>query len=103
MPVTCYLIAYTFSLILATLQESDPVQMLQQAAREHIPVEPYLLGAPTDQNSAVNTGVRPSMDELVQKVTDQDWYREQIVFRKTVDAKQPQFGRLCHQPIVLTH
>jgi DEAD/DEAH box helicase domain-containing protein len=94
--MTCYLIDYTFSLILATIQESDPVQMLQQAAREHIPVEPYLLGAPIDQNGAIDTGERPSMDELVQKVIDQDWYREQIVFRKMVDTKQPQFGELCH-------
>ncbi|EKM82852.1 hypothetical protein AGABI1DRAFT_125317 [Agaricus bisporus var. burnettii JB137-S8] len=81
-------------LILATMHQSDPVQMLQQAAREHVPVVPYALITPSDQECATNTNARPSVNDLVQKIMDQDWYREQIIFRKTVDAREPLHGEL---------
>lgn len=78
------------------MHQSDPVQMLQQAAREHVPVVPYALITPSDQECATNTNARPSVNDLVQKMMDQDWYREQITFRKTVDAREPLHGELFH-------
>lgn len=71
------------------------MQMLQQAAQEHIPVQPSVLASRKDDtNTAIGeTSSRPSVDELIQDVMEQDWYREQIVFRKTIDIREPQIGR----------
>ncbi|KAF5358075.1 hypothetical protein D9756_001743 [Leucocoprinus leucothites] len=73
----------------------DPVEMLQEAARAHIPIDPSAPISTTPRNDDLITVVpdpssRPSVDELVQDLMEQEWYREQIVFRKTIDARVPQ-------------
>jgi DEAD/DEAH box helicase domain-containing protein len=74
----------------------DPVQMLQEAARDHIPIDPSAAMFTTPKNELVipDATSRPSVDELVQDLTEQEWYREQIVFRKTIDAHVPETGEI---------
>lgn len=85
------------SLILATEESEDPVKILREAAREHIPINPSTPTSTTPKNEKLtddipDTSSRPSVDDLIQVLVDQEWYREQIVFRKTVDAREPQTG-----------
>ncbi len=72
--------------------------MLQEAAREHIPVNFTTSLGISPQNEGSTTTIpdansRVPMDEIIRDLASQDWYREQIVFRKTVDAKEPLSGR----------
>ncbi|KXN90485.1 Putative ATP-dependent helicase HRQ1 [Leucoagaricus sp. SymC.cos] len=69
--------------------------MLQEAAQEHIPVNPSAGISTTPKNGDVSPAIpdtisRPSVEELIHDLTEQDWYKEQIVFRNTLDARVPQ-------------
>lgn len=68
--------------------------MLQGAAQEHIPVGFALPSANEGLNVAIpDANSRLSMDEVIQHLIGQEWYREQIVFRKTMEARDPLSGR----------
>ncbi|KAJ6606558.1 P-loop containing nucleoside triphosphate hydrolase protein [Mycena vulgaris] len=78
-------------LILATGPADDPVAVLKSAARDHIPINPSKPASwptftiPEPMN-------RPSMDTVVAEIMEQSWYSDQIVERRTVDAKVGQIG-----------
>ncbi|KAF9452846.1 DEAD/H helicase [Macrolepiota fuliginosa MF-IS2] len=78
--------------------EGDPVQTLREAAQEHIPVDPCAMSTTPKVGKPISVildaNSRPSMDDLIQDLMNQDWYREQIVFRKTVDPRDPQTGEI---------
>ncbi|KAF7322689.1 hypothetical protein HMN09_00047700 [Mycena chlorophos] len=79
-------------LLAATGDEEDPVALLQAAARDHIPVKPGgsfppFVGIPTAEN-------RPSVQAVLDEIAEQDWYMDQLVERKTVEAKAVQTGSL---------
>ncbi|KAF7311613.1 DEAD H helicase [Mycena kentingensis (nom. inval.)] len=80
-------------LLLATDAEEDPVELLKAAARDHIPVQPgsqsaFAAGPIPDAES------RPSVEEVLEDIKQQDWYLEQITERRTVEPKQVQTGTL---------
>ncbi|KAJ3572806.1 hypothetical protein NP233_g2842 [Leucocoprinus birnbaumii] len=73
----------------------DPIKVVQESAREHIPVNPSMPISTTPKNGNLATIIpdpnsRPSVDELIQDLMEQEWYREQVVFRKTIEARVPQ-------------
>lgn len=71
--------------------------MLQAAARDHIPVDPSssLPGTKGKGKAAVpEPNERPTIDTILQEIQGQDWYRDQIAHRRTVEAKEGQLGTL---------
>ncbi|KAG9046660.1 hypothetical protein FS837_003907 [Tulasnella sp. UAMH 9824] len=76
----------------------DPVVMVQKAARDHIPLDPTL---PIDQPSTlthhfISTDSRPSIEEVIAEIEGAEEYRDQIVFRKIFDTKEPQYVELAN-------
>lgn len=72
----------------------DPVVMVQKAARDHIPLDPTL---PIDQPNTlthhfISTESRLSIEEVIAEIEGAEEYRDQIVFRKIFDTKEPQYG-----------
>ncbi|KAJ7702373.1 hypothetical protein B0H17DRAFT_923441 [Mycena rosella] len=80
-------------LILATEAPEDPVLLLKAAAREHIPINP---SDPTSWPAfAIPEPInRPSIDDVLTEIMQQSWYSDQIVERRTVDAKVGAIGSL---------
>ncbi|KAJ7090229.1 P-loop containing nucleoside triphosphate hydrolase protein [Mycena belliarum] len=80
-------------LILATDASEDAVALLKAAARDHIPINPLepsswpalTIPEPVD---------RSSISEIVTEIMRQSWYSDQIVARRTFDAKIGQIGTL---------
>ncbi|KAJ7771770.1 hypothetical protein B0H16DRAFT_1660723 [Mycena metata] len=80
-------------LILATGADDDPVALLKAAARDHVPIDPskpatwpkFTIPEPKD---------RASIDTVLADIAQQEWYSEQIVERRTIDAKAGQIGTL---------
>ncbi|KAF8184950.1 P-loop containing nucleoside triphosphate hydrolase protein [Mycena galopus ATCC 62051] len=80
-------------LILATGEEDDPVALLKAAARDHIPIDP------SNPESWPNSTVpepknRPSIDAVLEEIMQKDWYSDQIVERRTIEARIGQIGAL---------
>ncbi|KIO18195.1 hypothetical protein M407DRAFT_32132 [Tulasnella calospora MUT 4182] len=76
----------------------DPVALVQKAARDHIPLDPTL---PTDQPSTsshnfITTDLRPSIEEVIAEIEGAEEYRDQVVFRKIFDTKEPQYVDLAN-------
>lgn len=91
-------------LLKATPEGDDPVVLLQSAARDHIPAHPGLKnpsdGASQAHEKGTNREVpeperRPSIEEVVNDIQQQGWYREQIAFRRIFEPRQGQFGVCC--------
>ncbi|KAG9318135.1 DEAD H helicase [Chiua virens] len=86
-------------LLSATPEGEDSVALLQAAARDHIPVNPQAKGfnraAQCDDKLTVpGPEDRPSIDQVIQEIQDQEWYKGQIVDRRTFDAREARPGCL---------
>ena len=90
-------------LLRATPEGEDPVALLQSAARGHIPVHPKLRdSAPTSSQVDVKgkcrevpePDQRPSIEEVITDIEQQDWYQEQIQYRRVFEARCGQLGAL---------
>ncbi|EIW85377.1 DEAD H helicase [Coniophora puteana RWD-64-598 SS2] len=88
-------------LLEATPHEEDPVLLLQAAAEEHLPVNPSV-GVPSqvgDLKGGNKRGIpepqdRPTIDEIIDNIQEQEWYQNQIVHRRIVEARQATIGDL---------
>lgn len=84
-------------LLLATPTDEDPVLLLQSAGRAHIPINPSAKGSSSAFADPIMAIVpepqnRPTIDAVIGEIMDQSWYKQQIVDRRTVDAKPGQIG-----------
>ncbi|KAJ6618312.1 DEAD/H helicase [Mycena sp. CBHHK59/15] len=79
-------------LILATEAPDDPVALLQAAARDHIPINPSDPSWPSF--TIPGSGDRPSIDTVLEEIMQHEWYSDQIVERRTIDARVGQIGAL---------
>lgn len=88
-------------LLKATPEGDDPAVLLQSAARDHIPVHPGLKNPSDGASQADGKGKsrevpepeqRPSIEEVINDIQQQGWYREQIVFQRIFAPRQGQFG-----------
>ncbi|KAG8912308.1 hypothetical protein FRC01_005168 [Tulasnella sp. 417] len=71
----------------------DPVALVQKAARDHIPLDPTLpTEQPTPSHNFISTDSRPSIEDVIAEIEGGEEYRDQIVFRKIFDTKEPQYG-----------
>ncbi|KAI0273825.1 DEAD/H helicase [Gloeopeniophorella convolvens] len=86
-------IAAVDDLLEAFSDAEDPAALLKVAARDHIP-----LNASTnregDPSQIPNPEKRPSIDHIVNEIYDQQWYTEQIMHRRTFEAKEGTLGTL---------
>ncbi|KII88939.1 hypothetical protein PLICRDRAFT_175191 [Plicaturopsis crispa FD-325 SS-3] len=83
-------------LLLATPPDEDPVLLLQSAGRAHIPINPSSSSAFADPIMAIvpEPQNRPTIDAVIGEIMEQSWYKQQIVDRRTVDAKPGQIAEL---------
>ncbi|CDO70744.1 hypothetical protein BN946_scf184798.g59 [Trametes cinnabarina] len=88
-------------LLRATPVDDDPVALLQAAAREHIPVHPGLNRPLTALSQSDAKGkyrvvpepdCRPAIEEVIEEIEGQEWYAEQIAYRRVFDARDGQQG-----------
>ncbi|KAI0831138.1 DEAD/H helicase [Trametes gibbosa] len=84
-------------LLSATPVDEDPVVLLQAAAREHIPVHPELSRPRASQEHVKamyrvvpESDSRPSIEEVIEEIEQQEWYMDQIACKRIFDAKDGQ-------------
>ncbi|KAG7092162.1 hypothetical protein E1B28_008531 [Marasmius oreades] len=82
-------------LISAASPSEDPVSLLKTAAREHIPVQPGALAQSSSSmlEDSIHIAIpepehRPSVDEIVEEIKNQVWFKNQIIEQRTVEPKQ---------------
>ncbi|KAL4065341.1 P-loop containing nucleoside triphosphate hydrolase protein [Scleroderma citrinum] len=81
-------------LISATPAGEDPVELLQAAARDHIPANPKAVrySSPHKRKEVPSPEDRPSMDQVIAEMQEQEWYNKQIVDRRTFTAREAREG-----------
>lgn len=81
------------SLISATPTEEDPVQLIITAGRAYVPIDQSAFLPPGQSSEQISsmTG-QPSVDEAIKDITTSDWYKDQVVHRRRIDAKEAQIG-----------
>ncbi|KAF9070382.1 P-loop containing nucleoside triphosphate hydrolase protein [Rhodocollybia butyracea] len=85
-------------LLSATPPTDDPVSLLQAAARDHIPVDPkHKHKLPIDESahmSIPNPQDRASVADILAEIKVQEWYKDQIMDQRTVEAREGQTGEI---------
>ncbi|KAH9930993.1 P-loop containing nucleoside triphosphate hydrolase protein [Fomitopsis serialis] len=91
-------------LLEATSKHDDPVVLLQAAARDHIPIDPSSRsfnqlsqsGSTGDQRIVPDPADRPTINAVIEEIQEQEWYQDQVVDRRIVDAKDGDIDELDH-------
>ena len=85
-----------YSLLEATQPPEDPVQLLQEAGRDHIPVHPGVSSeqAPVRDLHIPDAASRPSIDELLTEIEKEEWCKSQMVANKVFEPRKSRTGRL---------
>ncbi|CAK5264861.1 unnamed protein product [Mycena citricolor] len=81
-------------LSVAAATDSDAVEMLKSAAREHIPVDPKQAKTSLEPVEIPEPSQRASIDSILSRIVEEEWYRAQISHRRTVDARSSVTGTL---------
>lgn len=81
------------------ISNEDPATMLQKAGSEHIPVNPSAkisssIAVSSTQAPIPTPITRPTIPELLSELETADAYRDQIIYRRSLPAREPQFGIL---------
>jgi hypothetical protein len=90
----------TRRLLLATPSSENPVDLLQAASRDHIPVNPSQKSSLTffDQGKGKGRMIvpasmdRPTIDSVIEEIMQQEWYKDQIIDRRVFDEKEGTIG-----------
>lgn len=78
-------------LLQACPSDEDPAALLKNAAREHLPADPFL--QPESKDGIVPGALaRPSIPEVIEEIKKQDWYRGQIAAEQSIEKKDPEYG-----------
>ncbi|KAF8644124.1 hypothetical protein AX16_008653 [Volvariella volvacea WC 439] len=76
--------------LIAAAQDLDPVALLVEAAREHVPIDPT--ARPTEIVTASanipTPAERPSIEDILTEIRHQDWFQDQICERRTFEARE---------------
>ncbi|KAI9064267.1 P-loop containing nucleoside triphosphate hydrolase protein [Trametes sanguinea] len=90
-------------LLRATPPDDDPTALLKAAARDHIPVHPAVIRPLTTLSQSPDKGKykavpepdnRPAIEEVIEEIEGQDWYAEQIAYRRIFDARDGHIATL---------
>ncbi|KDQ19633.1 hypothetical protein BOTBODRAFT_28200 [Botryobasidium botryosum FD-172 SS1] len=72
--------------------DTDPVLLVQSAAKEHIPLDPK---APRPTESAIpSPHQRPAIVDVIEEIKEQNWYHDQIADSRVFDEKTARWGEL---------
>lgn len=86
--------AWTLSrLIVASSTEDDPANLLIAAGRNYVPID-HSVALDTKALEELPT-TRPTIDQIVSDIMNSVWYKDQIIYRRLIDAKEAQTGRGC--------
>lgn len=82
----------------ATSNTEDPIQLLQTAAHDHIPLNPNAAkqenwSLPSPVVEIPSSAERDSIDKIIEEIKLADWYRDQIVDRRIFAAKESRTGK----------
>ncbi|CAL1704265.1 unnamed protein product [Somion occarium] len=81
-------------LLQATPAGENPVDLLQAAARDHIPISPNKSKTIEAPRVVPDPQHRPAIDDVIVEIQEQEWYEDQIVHRRVLEAKQGQLAEL---------
>lgn len=81
-------------LLSATPVGEDPVELLQAAARDHVPVNPKANSSSHERMDVPSPENRPSVDDVITEIQKQEGYGNQIVDRRTFTAREAREGFL---------
>jgi DEAD/DEAH box helicase domain-containing protein len=89
---------YFYRLILATPSSDNPVTLVQAAGRDHVPVNPTSTPGSSAKAKSEDMTIpgpqdRLTIDSVISEIKEQEWYKEQIVERRTTAPKDAQIGR----------
>ena len=95
--------AICLRLILAIPPTEDPIELLQGAGRDHIPVNPsQKMSESTLSEQDKGRGNRytvpasedrPAIHDVIREIMEESWYKEQIVERRIFVSKDGVIGR----------
>ena len=81
------------SLLQACTNGEDPVGLVQQAARDHIPVHPKdRRKEDSPLKNVPDVSARPSILEVVEEIKKEEWYHDQIVEQRSFEAHEAEYG-----------
>lgn len=81
------------SLLQACTNGEDPIGLVQQAARDHIPVNPKdRKKEDSPVKNIPDASVRPSILEVIEEIKKEEWYHDQIVEQRSFEAHEAEFG-----------
>ena len=81
------------SLLQACTNDEDPVGLVQQAARDHIPVHPKdRRKEDSPIKNVPDVSARPSILEVVEEIKREEWYHDQIVEQRSFEAHEAEYG-----------
>lgn len=75
-------------LLSASSEGEDPAQLLIEAAHSYVPVNLTILNE--DLSPILKSDQRSPMSDVISDLTSSLWYVDQIVHRRTIDAKEAQ-------------
>uniref|UniRef100_A0A8H7Y073 P-loop containing nucleoside triphosphate hydrolase protein n=2 Tax=Psilocybe cubensis TaxID=181762 RepID=A0A8H7Y073_PSICU len=78
-------------LIIASSRHDDPVNLLIAAGRSFVPVN-HSVG--DDKDLKEMPTLRPSINQVISDIMASPWYKDQIIYRRLVEAKAAQTGYL---------
>ncbi|KAF8810709.1 DEAD/H helicase [Phlegmacium glaucopus] len=85
-------------LLIATPPEEDPVTLLVAAATNFVPANQEIPCLYKDLQTLPQPSERPTIDQVISEIERSNWYIDQIVDRRTIEAKEAQTGSL-HPPM----
>ncbi|EJD53252.1 DEAD/H helicase [Auricularia subglabra TFB-10046 SS5] len=75
--------------LLAAIPEGDdPVRLLLNAARDHVPVDPMAPQPDTGDGHELLGPTRRSIEEILDDLKQQDWYADQIVAHRVYEPRE---------------
>ncbi|KAK7693290.1 hypothetical protein QCA50_002857 [Cerrena zonata] len=82
-------------LLQATPEGENPADLLQAAARDHIPIDPNKPKTQEPSREVPDPQHRPAIEDVILDIQQQQWYSEQISYHRIFDAKLGQNAELA--------
>lgn len=79
-------------LLIATPPDDDPITLLVAAAKNFLPINQEMPCVYEDLKTIPQPSERPSIDGIISEIQTCNWYVDQIVDRRTIEAKEAQTG-----------
>ncbi|EAU88392.2 DEAD/H helicase [Coprinopsis cinerea okayama7 len=81
--------------------DEDPVQLLKDAGHDLVPVNPSAPFTAVEEKTGVpvpSSAERSPICDIIEEITSQSWYQDQILHRQTFEAREARLGTLDPPP-----